>query len=87
MRWWLAAAAFFLALEGIAGCAGAPPRTDAGDGTVCAEYRELRCATPRECSMDRERGCLVCRCGAPPVATWPNGQLPSGVAPDRRQPQ
>jgi len=87
-RRWLAAAALFLALEGVAGCAGAPPRAeaDADGAATCPEYRGLRCATALACSMDRGRGCLVCRC-AVAAATWPTGQLPSGVAPDRRQPQ
>ncbi len=86
-RRWFVAAALFLALEGVAGCAGAPARAagEADGATVCPEHRDLRCATARECSMDRARGCLVCACAAPSAASWPNGQLPSGVAPDRRQ--
>ena len=57
------------------------------DTTVCPEYRELRCATAPECSMDAQRGCRVCNCGPPPAAADRTGQLPSGVPPDRRTPQ
>jgi len=32
------------------------------DETVCAESRDLRCATRVSCAMDRARGCKVCRC-------------------------
>jgi hypothetical protein len=30
--------------------------------TVCPEYRGVRCMTGTRCSMDRTRGCEVCRC-------------------------
>ncbi len=54
-----------------------------GHETVCPEYRDLRCATAPECSMDRARGCLVCQCS--PAASGREGALPpSGVPPDRR---
>lgn len=36
------------------------------DTTVCPEYRELRCLTSVECSMDEQRGCKVCRCAPAP---------------------
>ena len=32
------------------------------DATVCAEYRDLRCAAGTDCSLDRARGCQVCQC-------------------------
>jgi hypothetical protein len=32
------------------------------DATVCPEYRELRCLAAPDCSLDRSRGCRVCRC-------------------------
>ena len=53
-----------------------------GDRTVCPEYRDMRCATIPECSMDAARSCRVCQC-SPPVADS-KGTLPSGVPPDRR---
>lgn len=71
-----------VALAVAAGCAH-PLRAD---GTVCPEYRELRCATAPECSMDERRGCRVCACGQPPAADR-TGSLPSGVQPDQRAPQ
>jgi len=40
-------------------CACATLRNDT---TVCPEYRELRCATPVRCELDRARGCKVCQC-------------------------
>ncbi|HEX7487387.1 MAG TPA: hypothetical protein VF341_00665 [Anaeromyxobacteraceae bacterium] len=68
-----------------ASCAEAPRRgVEQEAAAVCPEYRDLRCATPRECSMDRSRGCLVCVCAAPSAAVWPNGSLPSAVPPDQR---
>jgi hypothetical protein len=32
------------------------------DETVCEEYRNLRCLSGTQCSMDTNRGCRVCRC-------------------------
>ncbi len=54
-----------------------------GDQTVCPEYRDMRCATAPECSMDAARGCRVCQC-SPPVGADGKGTLPSAVPPDRR---
>ena len=59
----------------------------ASAAAICPEYRELRYATARECSIDRARDCFVCACAAVNAATWPNGSLPSAVSPDRRSPQ
>ena len=68
-----------------ASCAATPRGgSEPEAGAICPEYRELRCATARECSMDRARGCLVCVCAAPSAAQWPNGTLPSAVPPDQR---
>jgi hypothetical protein len=57
------------------GCA-----TFRSDQTVCPEYRSLRCASAPECSMDRQRGCMVCQCGpgryVPPEALPPGGGPP-----------
>ncbi len=44
-------------LLAVASCA-----TLRNDATVCAEYRELRCAAGTSCSMDQARGCKVCQC-------------------------
>ena len=52
------------------------------DKTVCAEYREMRCATAPECSYDQGRGCRVCQCS--PAGANQDGQLPSGISPDQR---
>lgn len=65
-------------LLGLASCA-----TLKADQTVCPEYRDLRCATAPECSMDVARGCRVCRC-SPATGDDQKGTLPSGVPPDRR---
>jgi hypothetical protein len=48
-----------LLLLGLAGaaCAGVKARE-----TVCPEYRDLRCLSPVVCTLDRARGCEVCRC-------------------------
>ena len=67
--------------------AGQRPGSEPEASAICPEYRELRCATARECSMDRARDCFVCACAAANAATWPNGALPSAVSPDRRTPQ
>jgi hypothetical protein len=48
------------------------------DRTVCPEYRDLRCMTRVECSMNAARGCQVCQCS-------PSG-APTGIPPDRRFP-
>lgn len=32
------------------------------DQTVCPEYRNMRCGSGTQCSMDQERGCRVCQC-------------------------
>ena len=32
------------------------------DGTVCPEYRDIRCVGGAKCSMNKERGCKVCVC-------------------------
>ncbi len=55
-----------------------------GDETVCPEYRDLRCATAAECSIDAARGCRVCQCSPPPGAVEGGAKLRSGVPPDRR---
>ena len=76
-----------LLLLACACAAGQRPGSEPAAAAICPEYRELRCATARECSMDRARDCLVCACAAASAAPWPNGSLPSAVAPDRRSPQ
>jgi hypothetical protein len=74
----LAPFAVLAVLGTLGGCA-----TLKGDRTVCPEYRDMRCATPPECSMDEARGCRVCQCSRP-VGADSTGTLPSGVPPDRR---
>jgi len=74
-------------LVAIACAAGQRPGSEPETVAICPEYRELRCVTARECSMDRTRNCLVCTCAAASAAGWPNGTLPSAVSPDRRTPQ
>lgn len=54
------------------------------DRTVCPEYRDLRCMTRVECSMNAARGCQVCQCSS--AAAGPNGAQPSAIPPDRRFP-
>ncbi len=73
-------AALLVALSG-AGCATTSSTVGAG---VCPEYRDLRCLTAPECSMDRQRGCRVCSCM--PVQSAPGVYLPNPVPPDRRTP-
>ncbi len=74
-----------LAVVSLCGCT-----TLSTNKTVCAEYRDLICATAPECSMDRARGCQVCQCRPPayfgPPANFgrEGGGLPSGIPPDRR---
>ncbi|MGC4122258.1 MAG: hypothetical protein QM765_48280 [Myxococcales bacterium] len=72
----IAATLPLLMSAGLSGCA-----TLKSDKTVCPEYRDLRCATAPECSMDAERGCRVCQCA--PSRTE-DGKLPTGVPPDHR---
>lgn len=55
-----------------------------GDLTVCPEFRDLRCATAPECSMQKERGCRVCQCRSPyGVEVFQTNPLP----PDLRVPR
>jgi hypothetical protein len=61
----------------LCGCATAKKST-----TICAEYREMRCMSAMECSMDTSRGCQVCQCSV--SMTDQNGGLPTGVPPDLR---
>jgi hypothetical protein len=80
---WPASLTLALALAALSlatGCA-----TFRADSTVCPEYRDLRCATAPECSMDARRGCRVCAC-SPALGADRDGKFPSGVAPDRRVP-
>ena len=73
----------FLALVASSACA-----TLRGDQTVCPEYRDMRCVTAPECSLDVARGCRVCQCSPAngDEKGTPRGppRLPSGVPPDRR---
>jgi hypothetical protein len=32
------------------------------DTVVCPEYRNMRCVTGPQCTLDRRRGCEVCQC-------------------------
>ena len=52
------------------------------DKTICPEYRNLRCMTAPECSMDAKRGCQVCSCS--PATVGPDRAPPSGLPPDRQ---
>ncbi len=51
----------------LAGCAAQFKES----GTVCPEYRNLRCATAPDCALDRDRGCLVCQCSKPGIDLGP----------------
>ena len=64
------------ALLATAGCA-----TLKSNKTVCPEYRDLRCATAPECSMDYPRGCQVCQCTSGKLT--PEGEVRTHVPPDR----
>lgn len=68
-----------------AGCAWTKPL--AHDLTVCPEYRDLRCLTAPDCSMDEKRGCRVCQCGPGPGEKGDTGRLETHVPPDQRGPQ
>jgi hypothetical protein len=59
-------AAWLLAL-----CASCATLKD--DKTVCAEYRDLRCAAATRCGLDRARGCQVCRCESVTGEVGPDG--------------
>lgn len=80
MRVWSASIAGAALVAAASGCA-----TMKADATVCPEYRNLRCATAPECSMDEQRGCRVCAC-SPARAADREGNLPNPVAPDLRTP-
>ncbi|BDG10593.1 hypothetical protein [Anaeromyxobacter paludicola] len=68
-----------LCLLALAGCA-----TLRSDETVCPEYRDLRCLTAPECSLDRTRGCRVCQCRKVDAApAKEDGRLPSNLPPDQ----
>ncbi|OGQ20630.1 MAG: hypothetical protein A2138_06040 [Deltaproteobacteria bacterium RBG_16_71_12] len=73
-----------LALTALTSCASKPrrlPSSDQGDGTVCADSRDLHCLTgPPECAMDRVRGCQVCQC---PQLLFGDDEAPPGPAVDR----
>ena len=40
--------------------------------TICEEYRDQRCLAGQECTLDKERGCELCRC-KPAGNTGPDG--------------
>lgn len=56
--------------------------TLSSDASVCPEYRDVRCATAPECSVDRDRGCRVCQCSA--AGAEDGRELPTAVPPDER---
>jgi hypothetical protein len=44
--------------------AGSGCRQVKDDQTVCPEYRDVRCVGDVRCTLDKDRGCKVCRCEA-----------------------
>lgn len=53
----------------------------AGDETVCAEHRDIKCVTAVECTMDAARGCRVCQC-----APWQEPATNPGGPPTQSSP-
>jgi len=67
----------------LAGCALASAACAHLPADVCPEYRDLRCLTEPQCSMDRQRGCRVCAC-SPPAYVPPEQEKPAPAGqPDR----
>lgn len=56
----------------LAGCAHAP-KSEA----VCPEHRDMLCVIGVECSKDKTRGCVTCRC----VQMGLGGRMPPVDAP------
>ena len=74
-RRWLVAAVLVAA----AGCSHGDKKDKQGD-VRCPESRDLTCIAGKDCTMDRERGCEVCRCskvdGSPTDQRRPDAMQP-----------
>ncbi|WP_342378187.1 hypothetical protein NVS55_02460 [Myxococcus stipitatus] len=77
----LAAATVGVALSG---CSHGDKRDEKKGDTRCAESRDLTCVTGTECSIDRDRGCEVCRCSPADALTPTDKRRPEAMDPQRR---
>ena len=75
-RRWLVAALLVAA----AGCSHGDKKDKQGD-VRCPESRDLTCVTGLSCTMDRERGCEVCRCSPADALTPTDNRRPEAMQP------
>ncbi|WP_141333018.1 hypothetical protein [Myxococcus sp. AB025B] len=68
----------------LVGCSHGGQREEKKGDTRCEESRNLSCITGTECSMDRDRGCEVCRCAPPTPMTPTDKRRPTAMEPERR---
>ncbi len=67
-----------------AGCRHGAARDEKQGETRCAESRSLTCITGVNCTMDRERGCEVCRCSTANGLEPTDNRRPAAMEPERR---
>lgn len=75
-RRWLVAAVLLAA----AGCSHGDKKDKQGD-VRCAESRDLTCVTGESCTLDRDRGCEVCRCSPADALTPTDNRRPEAMQP------
>ena len=80
-RWLMLATVGAVAL---AGCRHGSEREEKRGETRCAESRNLTCVTGVNCTMDRERGCEVCRCSTASGLEPTDNRRPAAMEPERR---
>ncbi|MFY1828778.1 hypothetical protein ACN47A_22865 [Myxococcus fulvus] len=78
---WFATVSMAVALVG---CSHGGQREEKKGDTRCEESRNLSCITGTECSMDRDRGCEVCRCSPADALTPTDKRRPTAMEPERR---
>ncbi|QSQ20893.1 hypothetical protein JY651_37580 [Pyxidicoccus parkwayensis] len=79
LRW-----AGVLLLAAVSACSHGDKKDKAGD-VKCAESRNLTCITGESCSLDRDRGCEVCRCADADALTPTDNRRPEAMQPTRFQ--
>lgn len=64
------------------GCSHGDKKDKAGD-VRCPESRDLSCITGQSCTLDRERGCEVCRCSKADALEPTDNRRPEAMQPTR----
>ena len=73
-----------LLLVAVSACSHGDKKDKQGD-VRCAESRDLTCITGTDCSLDRERGCEVCRCSDADALSPTDHRRPEAMQPTRFQ--